>query len=298
VFNHYFMEFIVTAKKICVPDAVINENSHTETPIKHQQSYSLNPSELEENISRLSKISYEKISFSMILNYLKLFMRKRLSHLVVLSIIMASIFLITQKIPLMIENSTSITRAIFQITNVIIASFIGIKIIRLTILNSKYYPQSNFLKGYIPFIMLHFTANAAIIITLFIANHLFYKFNNTVDILSYKSLICGAFVASVISSTIFARFCLMIPAMIADNEDTFQTLALKTNPYFRFLFILFFCAKMICLNSFIFLDQIQIQIHSDNIIIVAKTILFTIYHVFIYILIGICYKLLIKNNHS
>ncbi len=288
------MEFIVTTKKIRVPETEVNENLNPETPAKDKKSYALNEPELKENISRLSQFYTENMSFSMILNYLKLFMCKRSAHIIFLSVFMIGVSFLTHIMPSMIQNPTPIKNAIFQSINIIITSFIGITIIRLAILNPKHAPHSNFLKGYIPFIMLHLIANTAIITTLFITNHVLYKFDNTVDILSYKFLICGAFVAAVISSTIFARFSLMIPAMIADNEDTFQTLALKTNPYFKFLFTLFFCAKMICLNSLIFLNHIQL----DNIMIIAKTLLFTMYHVFIYGLIGICYKLLIKNNHS
>ncbi len=294
MFNHYFMEFTVTAKKIRVPDAVMNEKLNPKTPIKPKNSYALNEPELKENISRLSQFSNEQIGFSMILSYLKLFMRKRSSHIIFLSFLMIGVSFLTHIMPLIVENPTPIKNVIFQSINIAITSFIGIMIIRLAILNPKDSPHSNVLKGYITLIMVHVIANVAMIITLFIINYVCHKLDNTVNILSYKFLVCGTFVASVISSTILARFCLMIPAIIADNDDIFQRLLLKTNPYFKFLFILFFCAKMICLSSLIFVDHIQ----SDTIMIIAKTLLFTIYHIFIYVLIGICYKLLIKNNHS
>lgn len=294
MFNHYFVEFTVTAKKRHVLDTVMNEKLNPKTPIKPKNYHALNEPALKENTSRLSQFYTENISFSIILSYLGLFIRKRPFSIIFLLGMMMGVSSLTHIMPSLIKNNTLITHTICQSINILITSLIGIKIIRLAILNPKHYPHSNVLKGYIPLIMLHMITNGVIVITLFMINYVCHKIDNTVDILSYKFLICGACVASFIGSIVLARFCLMIPAIIANNDDTFQTLASKTNPYFKFLFILFFCAKMIRLNGLLFLNQIQ----SYNTFIIAKSLLFTIYYVFIYVLIGICYKLLIKNNHS
>ena len=286
----------MTAQKNHLND-VSKYELNSESHISDDNHHHISDTKLQENINRLSRYSQHTITSSMISSYVKLFIQKRLSHILSLSFIMSVFVLITHIAESSLGSSKPIISFGFKIIYMLIAVFIGMNILRLAILSKKQHSEISFLKGFLSFLLLHFIINIITIISLFLITHslilLKIDTNTLQTATSYTILIASSFITSLVGSVLLVRFSFIIPALISDNEENFHNLSSRMKPCFKFLFFTFFSVKFICLNAIVFSHTF---LSYNNIDTAIKIILFVIYHIFVYSLIGVSFKLLNKNQ--
>lgn len=289
------MELIVTAKKIRHPsDVALNNSLIPRIALDNKLHASLgnhNPPESKRTPPRSSnRISHEDITLSLILSYFGLFLRKRTFSMFILLILMGGIIALTHIPELWLKIPKPMTQYIIPIVHCVTATLIGIAIMRSVLLSQRQKTQKFFFNGFLSFLVMHLIINVLIIMSLFLVNTLFIKSSSEAN--PNAILFLNTVIVSFVSSALLSRFCLIIPAMIYDNWKLFGTLSSQMTPYFKYLFMLLFCAKMICLNIVVFSEYIPL----NNAVIAIKIIVPAFYYIFIYTFIGICFKLLLKHN--
>ncbi len=247
---------------------------------------------LQEGINRLSGYATNVVTPSMIMNYVALFIQKRFANVVQLSVIMLVLIFATYVTEIMLNNSKPILHFSFKIITMFIAVFMGMNILRLTVLTQRQKEQIPFLSGFLPFLLLHVAINVITMIGLFILTHSLISFKAEMTTQSYGILITSSLIASLISSALMTRFGFMIPALMRDDEETYHNVSSKMTSCVKFLFLTLFATKFICLNLILISDTILPYYIS----LFIQGIIFALYHMFIYVFIGVSFKLLDRNT--
>jgi hypothetical protein len=252
----------------------------------------INEKKLQEGINRLSSYAPNNVTPSMIMNYIVLFMQKRFANVLKLSVLMFGLIFVTYFAEIMLNNPKPIAHFSFKLLALFIAVFIGINVLRLTVLTQREKEQIPFFSSFMPFLLLHVAINVITMIVLFILTHSLILFKAEMNTQSYGILITSSFIASLISSALIIRFGFMIPALMRNPEETYQNVSSKMTSCVKFLFLTLFATKFICLNIILISDIILPYYVSLSV----QGTVFALYHMLIYVFIGVSFKLLDRNT--
>jgi hypothetical protein len=254
---------------------------------------------LRKNINRLSHNTKNTITISLILQYLGLFMGKRIKKILLLSVIMAGIYCaINLGTSYALRNMVSVNPIILNVASkgilLLTGLIIGMSILRAALLSRKERNNISFFHGFMSFAGLHIVMNVLIAIMTVINTIIFDSILNSV-IASLLSITIIAF----LSSAFLTRFSFLIPSIICQNEDSWQIISSQIASFLKPLFLILFCTKFLCLNVIFFSDMFLTDIAgmvamanmADMVLLAPKAVIFVFYHIFVYSLLGVSFKL-------
>jgi hypothetical protein len=255
--------------------------------------------ELQQNINRLSKNATQHITSSVIFSYLKLFIKKRTGDVIQSGLILGSIFFTANIIQLLIGNTSGLVNIISKGVCFFSVLIVGLSILRTIIFTQLEKKECPFFYGFAPFLGLHVILNLFAIIAVGAVDYfyLYMKIDAIENQLSYFLL--SITTISITTSLLLTRFSFVLPAMIyPSDDDNLQGLSLRIKPFLKTLLFSLFCAKFICLNMIVFSDILVAYFPDISIVpylvILPKMVGFVFYHIFVYVLLGVSFKLYCK----
>lgn len=228
---------------------------------------------------------------SIILNYMLFFIQKNKSFLISVYFV-TFLAVLTSKFAEfsnLVELSSN-KNFIFQLINEMFFSFIGIICLRKCLLNKENAKKTPILTGYPTFLGLHIAISLMTIASLLIVSNMIMHMEGY----EYSKLVYipGTIVASITTSILLLRFGYMIPAILYQTEDSEKSTLIKLKPYGKSLLGHFVAIKLICLNSVIYIEYII----TDFSLIIIQSLMITLYHILIYILLGTSFRLANKQQ--
>ena len=282
-------------------------NGFVDTP-KGDNQYHAHDTILQKNINRLSYNTKNKITIRLILQYLRLFTERHTKQILFLSVMMTGIYCaITFTEIYALKNMQNINPTIVSIASkgilIFMGLIIGMRILRSCLLSRKEKNSISFFHGFMSFAGLHIAMNLVMAIITIINVIMFdYMVASTGILLSSEQRVLGSSIVSIIvislfSSMLLARFSFLIPEIICSNDDNNPFTASQIAPFLKPLFIILFFTKFVCLNIIFLSDMFLSDITGINgiiatmLVIAPKAIIFVFYHIFVYSLMGVSFKL-------
>lgn len=283
-----------------MPNKKINHLSETENRVNKPQNslnlknfehnIGLREVELQVNINRLVKKSKENVTISLILGYVKLFLKKRTQDILFASVVLIGSHLASSLIKLFFIETLPILSFLSSSIMFIMTSLVGIKITRSAILTKTEQLDIPFLKGFTSFFLLNASISILTTASIFILTSMLnMSYNNNVEP-TFVILVISGLISCCITSLLLARFGFLAVSKISNNQLVFKNFIVHLRPFLKPLFIILFSLKCLSLVGMIVADSILFV----NVGIVFKSLFFTLYNVIVYSIIGVSFKLFNK----
>ncbi|MFT6072384.1 MAG: hypothetical protein ACJAQ0_001291 [Dasania sp.] len=235
--------------------------------------------------------NHNPTTLQIVRHYLKLFMRTHAKILAVSGLALSGIYLMSNLIQFFITPSLK-TQFIFKAIIMTSALLIGMYILRQSVLKKKERPITPFFKGFSQLLGLYFITGLIIIATIFVASNMITLINQSF-IPQTIALIVGVAISSVTTGIILTRFSFLVPLTMIEDEEGIENALNRVSPYATILFTTISAAKIICLGGIIILNLKL----AATIAIPLGALLFAFYHILIFSLIGVCFKVSQKQAH-
>lgn len=257
---------------------------------------------LEKNINRLSRNVKYSIKASVIISYLMLFTVRRFKTLFSLACIIAAFYCIFNSKNFITDMSVIANLEknypyIITIGLKFVGLTVGMIILRSSLLTQMEKNNTSFFHGFPSFIGLHILMHLIVIITTVTNTIIFDSFISQTLLDTFKSinpknlkiisLMFSATLDTLTTTMFLTRFSFLIPSIISKRDDNLQNVTPEMILFWKPLFCIIFSIKFVCLNIILFSDLFL----SDNKLLIVRTTFFVFYHIFIYSLLGVSYKL-------
>lgn|GEM_PF-4183283 len=258
-----------------------SDNGGNNTQESHKKKKSIHKKSIKSNI--INDLLFEA---EHIFKFMLIFFRLHKVDIISSFMMLCSISLSMQVLLFLFDTPNILLNLAFKATTIIGASLASISILRYVILNSVDREESSYFNGLKPLIFINITI-AAITSTL-----LFLLYNTSLIINKFgvspkTALLFGIIVSSFLGGIVWSRFGFIIAASVENNEEKLDAIYDRKLPFKLLIFTTTTLSKLISLSAIIALSTYLPLAFS----IPITAFIFAFYHIIIFALMGVCYKI-------